>query len=410
MLCKKCGNEIKEEESFCSKCGKKVKLKADKPKVKNKKIICASLVVAIILVIGIVIFSNKNNTDIIDDTTINTDISQDTNNMQNHNEQNFSKYVQEDNNSYCGKSFKNVDFDSFKNKVKQVWFEKEQNNNLIDSTEKSFFGNEYGEWQKYNGSNSPYEELKKMYSKNGSLNGYWIISQYMDIYYNKDKTAVIGFSISVSEYYLNKIGNDKFNEIVNEVIDCFEYDFKVAIQERMNSQEIYEDFDVDIQNITTNNEKYRTFFCRCNVNSTDTNNSYFTNNTDISNDTKQTNGIRQNVKYKATVVEMQDNSAGATIEFNNNTFKLEMFLYATDTEYSANVQTNIKGTYVENENNLILYCDKVSNLISENGNSYNEEEKDAKEVLEDNVINGKISNNGKTITIELNNEEMKFEL
>ena len=293
MLCKKCGNEIKEEESFCSKCGKRIKPKEDK---KLKKLLY-TLVITILIILGavaIVLVTNRN-TDTTDNTITNTDISQDTNNndTQNQEKQDF-KYVQEDSKSSCGKSFKNVDFESFKSNVRELWFEKELNNNLIASNEKALFGNEYGEWQKYNENNSPLEELKRMYSKSGSLNGSWIISQYIDIYYNKDKTAVIGFSISISEYYLNKIGNDKFNEIISGVIDCFDYDFKFEIQKRMNSLEIYKDFDVDIQSITTNNEKYRTFFCRCNPDNIGTNSSNENTNNDIS----QTNRIKQNVKYK----------------------------------------------------------------------------------------------------------------
>ena len=389
MLCKKCGNEIKEEESFCSKCGKRIKPKEDK---KLKKLLY-TLVITILIILGavaIVLVTNRN-TDTTDNTITNTDISQDTNNndTQNQEKQDF-KYVQEDSKSSCGKSFKNVDFESFKSNVRELWFEKELNNNLIASNEKALFGNEYGEWQKYNENNSPLEELKRMYSKSGSLNGSWIISQYIDIYYNKDKTAVIGFSISISEYYLNKIGNDKFNEIISGVIDCFDYDFKFEIQKRMNSLEIYKDFDVDIQSITTNNEKYRTFFCRCNPDNIGTNSSNENTNNDIS----QTNRIKQNVKYKfiGTSQQSADTDDSTYIEFINNRFEL----LSADSYYYM-------GTYVENGDNLTLNIESI-NLGGEEMNLSKDE------IGGEIQFKGKITNSGETIVITIENEELKFEL
>ncbi len=60
MNCKKCGNEIKEGEMFCSKCG--AKIKQEKNKKSNKKIIIISIaiVVLIAIAIGIILYFNQN--------------------------------------------------------------------------------------------------------------------------------------------------------------------------------------------------------------------------------------------------------------------------------------------------------------------------------------------------------------
>ncbi len=61
MICKKCGNEIKEEEIFCSKCGTKINDKSEPIRIKFTYFIIAIIAIIFIISIGILIYNNSNN-------------------------------------------------------------------------------------------------------------------------------------------------------------------------------------------------------------------------------------------------------------------------------------------------------------------------------------------------------------
>lgn len=398
MLCKKCGNEIKEGESFCSKCGKRIKPKGDK---KSKQLIY-TLVITILIILGavaIVLVTNRD-TDKTDNTITNTDISQDTNNndTQNQEKQDF-KYVQEDSNSYCGKSFKNVDFESFKSNVRELWFKSDLEYDTIMATNKALFGEKYSDWNIYPDAGGGYkEEIIFPYIKDLKSNSY-IVGKFVDIYYNKDKTNVFGITIYISDYYLGRIGRSKLGEELGEIINCLPYDFKEEVIKRISSKvdnDInYKDFNVGYyENVKVKNEDYYLVNILCATNETETDNSYSTNNTETSNNTSQTKKIKQNVKYKfiGTSQQSADTDDSTYIEFMNNRFEL----LSTDSYYYM-------GTYVENGDNLTLNIDSI-NLGGEEMNLSKDE------IGGEIQFKGKITNSGETIVITIENEELKFEL
>lgn len=107
MLCKKCGNEIKEEESFCSKCGKRIKPKGDKKSKKLLYIILGIIILVIVGAVGIVLVTDRN-TDTTDNTITNTDISHDTNNNSSNTEQTTTIEKLNLKDVQIGKEFKSI--------------------------------------------------------------------------------------------------------------------------------------------------------------------------------------------------------------------------------------------------------------------------------------------------------------
>ena len=69
MICKKCGNEVREDEKFCSKCGKRIK-RDNKNTDKHKKWYIVISIIAVIIIIGVAVgigINTKNNSNTIKD-------------------------------------------------------------------------------------------------------------------------------------------------------------------------------------------------------------------------------------------------------------------------------------------------------------------------------------------------------
>ena len=60
QYCKKCGNELKDNDLFCNKCGTKIKIinSYNKPKLKEWQKILIAIVVILLVVMGIAKFSD----------------------------------------------------------------------------------------------------------------------------------------------------------------------------------------------------------------------------------------------------------------------------------------------------------------------------------------------------------------
>lgn len=63
MICKKCGNEIKESDKFCIKCGEPVEINNSLHKISKKKIIIPVVAVCVILLIAIIIAASNSSKD-----------------------------------------------------------------------------------------------------------------------------------------------------------------------------------------------------------------------------------------------------------------------------------------------------------------------------------------------------------
>ena len=90
MKCSKCGNELKEDDLFCTKCGKKVELQVEENKKEKtlnnnkdkkqsqkkwKKIVPILIIVLIIIAIGIFWFKRNDNESLQGNTSVtNTDV------------------------------------------------------------------------------------------------------------------------------------------------------------------------------------------------------------------------------------------------------------------------------------------------------------------------------------------------
>ncbi len=270
MFCSKCEYEIKDGEKFCGNCGKKIKDNEsnsngnkDKTSKMNKKLIC--IIIGIVIIVGVVLgvaVLNNRNTNV--DTNTNTDISTNSNNIDNtQSETQDFKYVQKDDKSYSGNSFKNVNFDTFKNNLRQLWFKGDLEYDIVMQRNIGMFGEEYSQWQVYNDKNGEtFEELKNPYLKGNS----YIIGRMVDIYYTENKTNVYGFAIYISDYYLGKVGRSNLTSLFFEVIDCLPNDFAEEVKERYYSDIQYEDFFVTLSTINLknlNNEPYHMLVCFC---------------------------------------------------------------------------------------------------------------------------------------------------
>ena len=61
MYCRKCRNEINENDVFCPKCGTKVELKEKPYKFKKVFTIIVLSIIVIIAVVGFIFFKKKKN-------------------------------------------------------------------------------------------------------------------------------------------------------------------------------------------------------------------------------------------------------------------------------------------------------------------------------------------------------------
>lgn len=249
------------------------------------------------------------------------------------------------------------------------------------------------------------EEIIFPYLKGNS----YIVGKMVDIYYNNDKTNVYGVGIYISDYYLGKIGRSKFLDEIDEVINCLPSDFKDEVNKRSDgSSTIYEDFNVGYnENVKlSNNEKYYLVNIMCAMSGENTNNSYSTNNAETSNKIEQTNGIRQNVKYTVKnldALQSQGINSDMYVEFINDKFEMVMSVIMPNDNIETKIYYN--GTYIENGENITLNVDKMKMDYNTNGSDKDSKQEEVKE-----VFSGKITNNGKTIIITMENEELKFEL
>ena len=267
MVCNKCGKEITDGEKFCSNCGKKIKERENSSNEKHSKVnkkliyIIISIVVIIGVVVGIVLLNNK---DTSNDNNVDTNVSttEETNNNTENSVQDF-KYVQRDDKSYPGNSFKNVDFEIFKSNLRQLWFKNDLEYDMIMQRNIGEFGEEYSQWQLYHSEiGESFEELKNPYYKGNS----YIIGRFVDIYYNEDKTNVYGFAIYVSDYYLGRVGRSNLTSLFFEVIECLPSDFAEEVKERYYNDKEYEDFYVALHTVELNNETYNMLSCMCEKN------------------------------------------------------------------------------------------------------------------------------------------------
>ena len=378
MLCKKCGNEIKEEESFCSKCGKRIKPKGDKKSKKLLYIILGIIILVIIGIVGIALTTNKNT-----DTSSNTNTSQDTNNNDIQNQENSL------NTEMPYYNFIDTQYETF-NFTEEEYVKRIMKIIGGDSSYKS----------------QGFERMKATvpnqynYAKviNGAIHTMSIVSNPSNGKVSSVKLSVLGYDKSTEEqleqnlYYItsNLVGGivnytdtndtEKMQEgkaVMEEILD------EVAIQKGLQTI-------TNIDSVGRNGYEISTEIKV--VKNTN-------NNTETSNNTSQTNGIRQNVKYKVKgseeLLQGQDTSANIYIEFTNNRFELA-YLLSADSYYYM-------GTYVENGDNLTLNIDSI-NLGGEEMNLSKDE------IGGEIQFKGKITNSGETIVITIENEELKFEL
>ena len=258
MICSKCNNEIQEGEKFCSNCGKKIKVnensvneKNDKHSKINKKLMYA--IIGIIIIIGIVIgivLSNNKDTNVDTNTNTNTSIS--TNENEQSNEHQYSNATNKN-------VFNDIDIESFKDKLRKVWFAGDLEYDFIMQTNKSRHGKDYGEWNKETTADGyPADELRTLYTISGMIEGPYTVAKSVCIFYNKEGTNVTGIEIYINDSYLGRMGRSKESEYFREVIDCLPYDFSQTIYDRISNNESYgEDFNVLYQGRTINNYLYK---------------------------------------------------------------------------------------------------------------------------------------------------------
>lgn len=264
MVCNKCGKEITDGEKFCSNCGKKIKERENSSNKKHSKVnkkliyIIISIVVIIGVVVGIVLLNNK---DTSNDNNIDTNVSttEETNNNTENSVQDF-KYVQENPNSATGKSFKNIDFESFKDNLRKVWFAEALEYDFVMNVNKSRHGSEYSQWTSGKTADGfPAETLQTLYTTSGNIEGPYKTAKAVCIIYDIHKTNVSSIEIIISDTYLGKMGRSKENEYIQEVIDCLPYEFGEIIYDRIdNNESLREDFNIIYGKQTIENALYKT--------------------------------------------------------------------------------------------------------------------------------------------------------
>lgn len=398
MICKKCGNEIKDGAKFCDNCGKKVKDNENKNTKINKQLLYIMICIIIIVSIGVGIgiggklFGKKD--DVSNDTAEVVADNQ-TQTQEQEQEQEESKYVQDDDNVWIGKSFKDFDIASFKDNVIKLWFAGQAEYDNIKAFDTALFGEDYGKWLSFTDENGePFEEIKTVFTKSGNLNGPWIPGKMIDIYYNDDKTAVYGISIYISDAYLGNIGRSTYSSIINEVFNCFPNELGSEIKSRYNSSTTeYKDFNVTSYENTINNERFNVISIMCHADEDGNNGNISkidsTNKTDNSDGISPINKLRYNVKYK-----MKDINQNYII-FKDNTF--EWYCYFMDD--SDPMKIYFTGTYVESEGKIVLTIQHIADLLTNTGSD------------SEGIIEAEVTNDGNRIALRDESDEgMVFEI